>query len=240
MYVSRVSLLALHGWNLAFPACIKYWIAPWEGIILTIDLDIMLPGPFIGNLKSMSTKKWRGPNDDELKTMVVIPKYLSRDMANAVASEGVATPEGPPVGEKIEAPTCPILVFINSKSGGRLGPELMDHFEELISPEQVRNSWMLLLAFVSCLAIPCFIILFCMKMCFDNSTITAIFQVYDLSKHSPAAVLRYGIGCLDGMADSDECARQTRQNLRILVRLIITISCVFAKKFSSALDVTSL
>lgn len=135
------------------------------------------PGPFLGTLKTMSTKKWRGPNDDDLKTMVVIPKYLSRNMAKAVSTKGVANPEGPVEGERIEAPTCPILVFINSKSGGRLGPELMDHFEELLSPE----------------------------------------QVYDLSKHSPAAVLEYGVGCLDRMADSDECARLTRQNLRIIV-----------------------
>lgn len=115
-----------------------------------IDLDMMFPGPFLGTLKSMSTKKWRGPNEDELRKMVVIPKYLSRDMANAVATEGVANPEGPPLGDKIEAPSCPILVFINSKSGGRLGPELMEHFEYLISPEQVRNSRMLLSPFASC------------------------------------------------------------------------------------------
>ncbi|KAG0558393.1 hypothetical protein KC19_10G024800 [Ceratodon purpureus] len=135
-------------------------------------------GPFLGTIKSMSTKKWRGPSDDELRTMVVIPDYLSRDMANAVATEGAATPEGPSADEKAMAPITPILVFINSRSGGRLGPELMSHFEDLISSN----------------------------------------QVYDLSKHSPSAVLRYGVGCLDRMANSgDECARQTRENLRILV-----------------------
>lgn len=56
----------------------------------------------------------------------------------------------------------------------------------------------------------------------------AIFQTYDLSKHSPMAVLRYGVGCLDQMAKSgDECARKTVENLRILVRLITTPMCAF-------------
>lgn len=106
----------------------------------------MIPGPFLGTLKSKSTKKWRGPSDDELRAMVVIPDYLSRDMANAVATEGTATPEGPREGEKTEAPSSPILVFINSRSGGRLGPELMVHFEDLISHNQVRCSRMLSLS----------------------------------------------------------------------------------------------
>jgi diacylglycerol kinase (ATP) len=131
----------------------------------------------LANLRAMTTKKWRGPSGDELKAMWVIPKYLSKDMADAVESKGVAIPQGPTAGEVIQAPTCPILVFINSKSGGRLGPELMEHFQDLISPE----------------------------------------QVYDLAAHSPAEVLGYGLGCLDKLAASDECARLTRQNLRILV-----------------------
>ena len=87
----------------------------------------------------MATQKWGAVTDDDLKARVVIPKYLSKDMANAVATKGAADPEGPPAGERVEAPTCPILVFINSKSGGRLGSELMKHFEELISPNQVSN-----------------------------------------------------------------------------------------------------
>ncbi|KAG0610421.1 hypothetical protein M758_7G063800 [Ceratodon purpureus] len=131
-----------------------------------------------GKLTTISTKKWHNPTDADLKTMVVIPEYLSRDMENAVKSTGEAIPEGRPAGQEIVAPTCPILVFINSKSGGRLGPELMKHFEELISS----------------------------------------YQVYDLAKHSPSAVLQYGLGCLDKMAKSgDECARKTLEKLRILV-----------------------
>lgn len=108
---------------------------------------MLILGVFISKLNTILTKKWRGPTDDDLRGIVVIPKYLSEDMANAVQSEGTAVPKGPPLGEKIAAPACPILVFINSKSGGRLGPELMKHFEELISPNQVRIS--LILRFVA-------------------------------------------------------------------------------------------
>lgn len=85
------------------------------------------------------TKQGRNLTDKDLKMTVVIPEYLSKDMAIAVETEGAATPESPPSGEKIVAPTCPVLVFINSKSGGRLGDQLMKHFKDLISPHQVRD-----------------------------------------------------------------------------------------------------
>lgn len=106
-------------------------------LFLSLNLHMLIPGSF-RKLTTMS-KKWRAPTDVELKSMVVIPKYLSKDMEIAVKSKGEATPEGPSPGEEVEAPTCPILVFINSKSGGRLGPELKIHFEELISSYQVSN-----------------------------------------------------------------------------------------------------
>jgi len=85
----------------------------------------------------MSTKQCRGANDGDLKTMVAILKYLSRGFARAVSIERVANPEGPADGEMVEAPTCPILVLIDSKSWGRLDLELVDHFEDFLGPEQV-------------------------------------------------------------------------------------------------------
>lgn len=63
-----------------------------------------------------------------------------------------------------------------------------------------------------------------------------MFQVYDLAAHSPAEVLGYGLGCLDKLAASDECARLTRQNLRILVRSFITAS-LFLRKSLVPVDV---
>lgn len=90
-----------------------------------------------GKFSTAVNKKLRGPSDIELKKMVMIPEYLAKDMVNAVDTQGAAYPEGPPGGAVNEAPTCPLLVFINSRSGGRLGPELKTHFIELISPHQV-------------------------------------------------------------------------------------------------------
>jgi hypothetical protein len=97
-----------------------------------------------GNFLTGLNKKMRGPSDIELKKMVMIPEYLAKDMVNAVGTQGTAYPEGPPFGAVNEAPTCPLLVFINSKSGGRLGSELKTHFIELISPNQVSitNMWL--------------------------------------------------------------------------------------------------
>lgn len=88
----------------------------------------------------MGTKKWRGPSKEELKTNVVIPEYLSKAMANAVTSEGATYLDGPAPVPRPEAPTSPLLVFVNSKSGGRLGPELLKNLAEITHPSQVRTS----------------------------------------------------------------------------------------------------
>ena len=39
--------------------------------------------------------------------------------------------------EAAEPPECPLVVFINPKSGGRLGPELKARLQDLMSEEQV-------------------------------------------------------------------------------------------------------
>ncbi|CAK9875307.1 unnamed protein product [Sphagnum jensenii] len=96
-----------------------------------------LPLPNAGRTATKRGKK--GPSDEELKKMVVIPEYLAKDFAKAIQSAGAAYPDGPPFGDKIEAPPCPLLVFVNSKSGSRLGPALTQHLAELISPNQVYD-----------------------------------------------------------------------------------------------------
>jgi hypothetical protein len=61
------------------------------------------------------TKKWHSLTDVDLKTMVVIPEYLNKGMANAVKTKREAILEGPPTSEKIEARIFPILVHIIHK-----------------------------------------------------------------------------------------------------------------------------
>ncbi|KAJ4816505.1 Diacylglycerol kinase [Rhynchospora pubera] len=80
---------------------------------------------------------------EELRQKIVMPKYLrvamrtastTRDVAAAAAAASSAV-----VGdeEPMVAPEAPLVVFVNSKSGGRHGPELKERLHELISEEQV-------------------------------------------------------------------------------------------------------
>ena len=84
----------------------------------------------------------------ELRRQVVMPLHLRRAVAAAVAAKdeaaGVAAAsaakEGAGDGEKEEGPTvAPVVVFVNSRSGGRHGPELKVRLHELITEEQVGD-----------------------------------------------------------------------------------------------------
>jgi hypothetical protein len=87
----------------------------------------------------------------ELRRQVVMPLYARRAVAAAVAAKdeaaGVAAAaaarEEQVEGEQQEeglAVVTPMVVFVNSKSGGRHGPELKLRLHELISKEQVMTS----------------------------------------------------------------------------------------------------
>ncbi|CAN0911234.1 Diacylglycerol kinase 3 [Linum grandiflorum] len=77
-----------------------------------------------------------------LRKKLVMPEYLRRAMADAIKSKDAAeacerhhsTSE---VRVPEEAPHCAMVVFVNSKSGGRHGPELKLRLQQLISEEQV-------------------------------------------------------------------------------------------------------
>ncbi|CAM6126922.1 unnamed protein product [Calypogeia fissa] len=86
-------------------------------------------------LSSLPTRRLK---DDELKEKVVIPSYLSQGILVAVESAGVVYHDGPRI-ENVRAPESPILVFINSKSGGQLGPALEALLVDLIAPAQVYD-----------------------------------------------------------------------------------------------------
>ena len=48
---------------------------------------------------------------------------------------------------------------------------------------------------------------------------TVFVQVFDLSVVKPSDFVRYGLGCLERLADQgDNCAKDIRANLRIMVR----------------------
>eukprot|EP00246_Nothoceros_aenigmaticus_P015588 TRINITY_DN6567_c0_g1_i1.p1 TRINITY_DN6567_c0_g1~~TRINITY_DN6567_c0_g1_i1.p1 ORF type:complete len:111 (-),score=9.95 TRINITY_DN6567_c0_g1_i1:140-436(-) len=78
----------------------------------------------------------------------------------------------------VRPPSCPLIIFFNSKSGGRLGSALQDLLVDYVGTS----------------------------------------QVFDLSKHRPTDVLRYGLGCLEKFGnEGDECAQNIRKRLRLMV-----------------------
>lgn len=82
---------------------------------------------------------------EEVRKKITFPEYLRRSMTEAIRAKNAAAPavtriyeavhwEGAPPPEPAE---WPMVVFINSKSGGRHGPELKARLQELMSEEQV-------------------------------------------------------------------------------------------------------
>ncbi|XP_051150476.1 diacylglycerol kinase 7-like [Andrographis paniculata] len=123
---------------------------------------------------------------EELRRKVTFPEYLRLAMREAIRARDLtaasvtrlyddAHGEGK---EPPEAPEWPMVVFINSKSGGRHGPELMARLQELMGEE----------------------------------------QVFDLQSVKPHEFVQYGLSCLENFAArGDNCAKQTREKLRIVV-----------------------
>ncbi|KAF6149075.1 hypothetical protein GIB67_018653 [Kingdonia uniflora] len=73
----------------------------------------------------------------DLKRRILIPKYLSLAMLEAIKSKDL---NAVAVGEKLpceEACEAPMVVFVNSRSGGRHGPALKERLQELMGEEQV-------------------------------------------------------------------------------------------------------
>lgn len=75
---------------------------------------------------------------EELRKRISVPEYLR--LAIRDACEKKDTEAGLSyyhnAGEQ-EPPESPIVVFINSKSGGRYGPQLKERLQDLMTPEQV-------------------------------------------------------------------------------------------------------
>jgi hypothetical protein len=81
----------------------------------------------------------------ELRRRVVMPLYARRAVAAAVKEKSepagvAAAAAAKEEGEGDAAVVTPMVVFVNSKSGGRHGPELKLRLHELISEEQVTTS----------------------------------------------------------------------------------------------------
>lgn len=79
-----------------------------------------------------------GIDKEELKRIILLPQYLRLAMRDSINSKDPNAGDHHLRGaENAESPQCPMVVFINSRSGGRHGPELKERLQELMSREQV-------------------------------------------------------------------------------------------------------
>lgn len=77
--------------------------------------------------------------DELFRLQFVMPEYLRVAMAAAVESQQMDYPGTAAPLESGKAPVHPLIVMINSKSGGRKGPVLRSLLNDLLSKEQVYD-----------------------------------------------------------------------------------------------------
>ncbi|WCJ42415.1 diacylglycerol kinase 3 [Euphorbia peplus] len=79
---------------------------------------------------------------DELKRKLLIPEYLRLAILDSVKSRDPAAVaercfNSGELNKRFDAPEGPLVIFVNSKSGGRHGPELKERLQQLMGEEQV-------------------------------------------------------------------------------------------------------
>ncbi|KAL8468849.1 hypothetical protein ACS0TY_031888 [Phlomoides rotata] len=98
----------------------------------------------IDSIRGCTIAGVRIPKED-LKRKITVPEYLRLAMIEAIRAKDVGAAavvqlyEAAHVrgAQRPELPECPLVVFINPKSGGRHGPELKARLQDLMSEEQV-------------------------------------------------------------------------------------------------------
>lgn len=80
---------------------------------------------------------------EELKQKLMMPQYLRLAIRDCIRLEDPTAGESHFIGSKTEGdsnvkpPEAPMVIFINRKSGGRLGPVLKERLQYLMGAEQV-------------------------------------------------------------------------------------------------------
>ncbi|XP_071699126.1 diacylglycerol kinase 4-like [Rutidosis leptorrhynchoides] len=98
----------------------------------------------IESIKSWSSLSGIQIRKEDLRNKITIPQYLRLAIKDSIAFKNIdagkrhhnfttAGHDKPPV----TAPESPVVVFINSKSGGRYGPQLKARLQDLMGEEQV-------------------------------------------------------------------------------------------------------
>lgn len=113
-------------------------------------------------------------------------------------------------------PKCPVLVFINSKSGGQLGGDLLKTFRNLLNENQVAFTFLCSIRFGTNLTWPIPWIAYCLadfKVC--------LIQVFDLGEEAPDKVLSRIFLNLERLKnEGDDLAIIIQEKLRIIVSLL--------------------
>uniref|UniRef100_M1B7U8 diacylglycerol kinase (ATP) n=1 Tax=Solanum tuberosum TaxID=4113 RepID=M1B7U8_SOLTU len=88
-------------------------------------IGISQPNPLFSQVQLVMATSESNFNED-IKKDFYIPTYILSE--DASQSDDVKLPD---------VPTCPVLVFINSKSGGQLGGDLLNTYQSLLNKYQV-------------------------------------------------------------------------------------------------------
>ncbi|KAJ8422769.1 hypothetical protein Cgig2_003762 [Carnegiea gigantea] len=176
---------------------------------------------------------------EELRRRISMPQYLrvairrainAKDVDAGVNSADLLASDG------VDPPESPLVVFINSRSGGRHGPELKERLQQLMGEEQVSlskrglvNEHVLLGTVIGVyeqagensikvpLQLTAYFKICIQKTCQEVGTGCAL-EVFDLKDIKPNEFVNYGLACLEQLARvGDSRARETREKLRVVV-----------------------
>nr|CAD1827874.1 unnamed protein product [Ananas comosus var. bracteatus] len=138
---------------------------------------------------------------EELRRRIAMPRYLCAAVAAAArskdATSAAAAAAAPTAGEEA-APEAPVVVFVNSRSGGAMARA------QALAPGAHERGTVVREGITG------------VYVC-TVSSYSAV-NVFDLSAVKPSDFVRYGLACLENLADDgDDCAKATREKLRIMV-----------------------
>ena len=109
----------------------------------------------ISSLRGCTMAGIRIPKED-LRRKITMPQYLRLAIRDAIESKDVAATANRHSaadyngGDVVQQPAeSPIVVFVNSRSGGRHGPELKGRLQDLMGEDQVSLSLSLFLSLFS-------------------------------------------------------------------------------------------